>query len=315
MEIRERKRIGIIGLGPIGQIIAVQLNNGENEIILYDIDSEKVKQISNNGIKLTGVFEMNASFNNVDDNIDDFLSHKPEIIIISIKSFQINTLYTRLSRCKYEYSVVAAQNGIDIEESYISFVKKSNILRMVVNFAGIQTLPNNIRVTFFNSPNYLGPVYRSQSDEAVLLSEILTMRGLTTVCADSEIIKKSIWKKAILNSSISPVCAVLNLNISQIMNNPYTCDIVKHMLNESIGITLEEKIDLSDDFYDICIGFLMNSADHMPSLASDWINDSETEIDSMNGKFIEYAKKHKINAEYNSIYYNMIKSKPLFDDE
>ncbi len=310
MTTNKRRKIGIIGLGPIGQILAVQLNNNENDIILYDIDKEKIRQIQDHGVKLTGVFEKKALFSNVCDNIDDFLSHKPEIIVISVKSFQINTLYTKLSRYKRDYIIVAAQNGIDIEEDYLNYVEKSNVIRMVVTFAGRHTSPCSTKVTFFNSPNYLGPVYSSKSNETILLAKILTSQGLTTEFADSDSIKKSTWKKAILNSSISPVCAVLDMNIFEIMNNTYTREIVERMLNEDIKIAKKEKIDLNDKFYDMCMEFLLSSGDHLPSLAKDWILGVETEIDCMNGKFIEYGKKHKLNADYNTIYYNMIKSKP-----
>jgi 2-dehydropantoate 2-reductase len=44
----------------------------------------------------------------------------------------------------------------------------------------------------------------------------------------------------------------------------------------------------------------------MPSLAVDLINNKETEIDYMNGKIVEYGRKHYIRTPLNLTFTNLV---------
>src|ERR1019366_4465892 len=67
-------------------------------------------------------------------------------------------------------------------------------------------------------------------------------------------------------------------------------------------------IRFPDDFVRKCMAYLKKGGDHFPSLAVDMINNRPTEIDYMNGKFVEYGKKHYVKTSLNLAFTNMVKA-------
>ena len=53
---------------------------------------------------------------------------------------------------------------------------------------------------------------------------------------------------------------------------------------------------------------LKNAGDHFPSLAVDLISGKETEIDYMNGKIVDYGRKHYIRTPLNLTFTNLVKA-------
>ena len=179
---------------------------------------------------------------------------------------------------------------------------------MVVNFAGNLHAPNVVNVTFFNPPNYIASVDDSRADIAEWLSETLTSASLETLRKDSFVIADKIWEKTILNAALSPLCAISNLTMKEAMAHPDTLEIIEQIIFEAIEVAKAEEIKLGDNFVKLCIRYLKNAGDHFPSLAVDLISGKETEIDYMNGKIVDYGRKHYIRTPLNLTFTNLVKA-------
>jgi 2-dehydropantoate 2-reductase len=179
---------------------------------------------------------------------------------------------------------------------------------MVVNFAGNLHSPNVVNVTFFNPPNYIASVDDSRTDVAEWLSEILTSSGLETQCKDSFVIADKIWEKTILNAALSPLCAISKLTMKEAMDHPDTLEIIEQIIMEAIEVAKAEEIKLGDNFVKLCIRYLKSAGNHLPSLAVDLISGKETEIDYMNGKIVEYGRKHYVRTPLNLTFTNLVKA-------
>lgn len=302
-------KIGIIGLGPIGQTLAVFFKEAGYEVALTDLDREKLNLIRQHGIELIGKIEKKAYFKYVYNSIAELLDHDFDILISAVKAYHVDSIIEEIEKkSKNNLFLLSAQNGIDIRVKYISHFKESQIFRMVVNFAGNLQSPNIVAINFFNPPNFVASVDDSQPEIAKWIADTLTSSNLQTEMVDSFVVSNKIWEKTILNAALSPLCALSRLTMKEAMENPDTLEIVEYLIYEAVEVAKAEEIKLPDNFAKLCIRYLNAAGNHYPSLAVDLMNNRRTEIDYMNGKIVDYGRKHYLRTPLNLTLTNLVKA-------
>ncbi|MFP5470550.1 MAG: 2-dehydropantoate 2-reductase [Bacteroidia bacterium] len=302
-------KVGIIGLGPVGMILAVKLKEAGCEVALCEVNETKAEKIKNEGLILENVIEQKAQFNKVYTNISELVPFDADYLFFALKTTQTALAVKEAQQLNTEkLTVVSAQNGIDTEQLLTEGFGESKTLRMVVNFAGNTTAPNTTKVTFFTPPNYIGSINDSKTHKAKEIADLLTAINLETKTVDSfELIKRA-WEKTILNSSLSALCGVSRLTMAEAMADKDTVELIEQVIAEGIQVADAEKIHFPDDFLRQCMRYLKKGGDHFPSLAVDLINNRPTEIDYFNGKIVEYGRKHYIRTSLNLAFTNMVKA-------
>lgn len=303
----KKYKIGIIGLGPIGQVLAVHFKQAGCEVAICDLEAEKLNLIRSKGIELFGKIEKKEFFKYVYHSIDDLLDHNCEILISAVKAYHVDSVLDYIKKRNSDnLFLLSAQNGIDIREKYLGQFNESQILRMVINFAGNLQAPNTVDITFFNPPNYVGSVNDSQPGIAKWVAEILTSENLETNFGDSFDISDRLWAKTILNAALSPLCGIAQLTMKEAMDHPDTLEIVEQIIYEAVEVAKAEDVKIPDNFVKHCIRYLKMAGNHFPSLAVDLMNKRPTEIDYMNGKIVEYGRKHYIKTPLNLTFTNLV---------
>lgn len=302
-------KVGIIGLGPVGMILADKFQEAGCDVALCIRNEVKLNKIKNDGIVLENVIQSQSNFKNVFKNISDFAELDLDYLIFAVKSYQVPAILEEASQLNSEkLTVVAAQNGIDVEELLIPTFGESKVLRMIVNYAGNMVTPNTVKVTFFTPPNYVGSINDAKTKEAEQFASLLNSVNLTTKAVDSFELLKRTWEKTILNSSLSALCGVGRLTMAEAMNDPDTVELIEQIIAEAVQVASTEKINFPDDFIRQCMRYLKKGGDHFPSLAMDIINNRQTEIDYFNGKIVEYGRKHYVRTSLNLSFTNMVKA-------
>ncbi len=303
------KKVTVIGLGPVGLILTTHLVEAGFETAVYDYDKVKLNIIRNEGIRLEGALQRVAKPDSILSGISELGEFKPDLVIACIKGYQNPAFVEQISVLRLENTrYVSAQNGIDVEQMLVAGLGENNVLRMVINFAGNLLAPNVVRVTFFNPPNFISSLDDSSISIAAELANRLSGVGLTTDAISSFQLLKRIWEKAILNSSLSALCGIGKLTIKEAMEMPDTVELIEQVIEEAVDVAAAEKIFFEDEFIRKCLRYLRKAGDHFPSLAVDLINGRSTEIDYMNGKIIEYGRKHYIRTPVNLAFTNMVKA-------
>ncbi len=302
-------KIGIIGMGPVGTILATHLHDAGLEVAICDLDKIKVNLIRTEGIILEGAIRKKTFFKNVFSSVSEFESFNPDLLIVSVKTTHLPALMKEIVKVSNTSTgVVCAMNGIDVELMVASVIGESRTFRMVINFAGNLNAPNVTKVTFFNPPNYIASIDDSRKAEAEEISNALSSVALETKTISSFELLKCVWEKTILNSSLSPLCAVGRMTIKEAMSNSDTVELIEQIIEEAVMVAEAEKIKFEDDFIRKCIRYLQKAGNHFPSLAVDLLNNRPTEIDFMNGKIVEYGRKHYIRTSLNLTFTNMVKA-------
>lgn len=302
-------KIGIIGLGPVGMILANKFQEAGCDVALCVRNEVKFSQIKSEGINLTNVIESNSKFDRVYRSINEMAELDLDYLVFALKSYQVPGALEEAAHLNSDkLTVVAAQNGIDVEELLTPTFSDSKVLRMIVNFAGNSTSPNTTKVTFFTPPNYVGSINDAKTKEAETFADILNSVELTTNAVNSFELLKRTWEKTILNSSLSALCGVGKLTMAEAMSDPDTVELIEQIIKEAVDVAETEKINFPDDFIRQCMRYLKKGGDHFPSLALDIIHGRQTEIDYFNGKIVEYGRKHYVRTSLNLSFTNMVKA-------
>lgn len=299
-------KIGIVGLGPVGMIMAVHLKQAGCNVSICDLNKSKTELIRKEGIRLTGEVQKHSHFDTIFNSFDEMLDTEIDLLISCVKTFRIDEIVSSIKKKKSNFYLLALQNGIDIGQKYTECLDESIIMRMIVNFAGNFVSTNEVKVTFANLPHYIASIDDTCGDVAKWIADILTFTDQNTEVLDSFTLIDEVWKKTILISSISPLCGISKLTIKEALQSSDTIEVIEQTLLESMQVAKAEGIRFDDNFVKLCLRNLKNAGDHFPSLGYDILQGGETEIDYNNGKIVEYGRKHYIQTPLNLTFTNLV---------
>ncbi len=156
---------------------------------------------------------------------------------------------------------------------------------------------NSVHVSFFNPPNYVASLADGGNAMAQRFADLLNSVKLETEIPRD--IQDYVWEKAILNAALSAVCAITRRTMKEVMDFPRTLELVEGIIDESVRVAEMERIELGNKFRRFCIRYLKNAGHHRPSMLVDLENGDPTEIDQLNGKIVQYGRKHCLPTPLN----------------
>ena len=301
-------RFGVIGVGPIGGIMAAHLAKAGRDVTLVDILKNHLDEIKRNGLYITGFKEMNVSFpgENLCYSLDEMHEREIDVVFISVKASILPRILPMLKKvAKPGMTFVSLQNGLDAEELIADVFGMENTLRIVVNYAGSLIDNGKLKMSFFNAPNYIGMINPRAEKKARTLAEVITAADLRTVFTPK--IKKYEWEKIILNAALSPVCALTRKTMKQMMELDDTRALAEAILREGIEVAKANDIYFNSDFLKHCMSYFDKAGHHKTSMHVDIERGSPTEIDFINDKIVEYGKLKGIPTPYNSTIVSLIR--------
>ena len=290
-------RIGVVGMGPVGAVLGAHLIEAGAFVVLCDLVHQKMDVIKKKGISLQFKFEKKIKVSEVCYSIQELQMYDLDLVILAVKTPVLEKVVAQLKEIKTDKMfVMVAQNGIDNELIVAREFSDQKTLRMVINYAG-NISENIVHVSFFNPPNYLAALMPQGDEVAEKITKLLNSVDLTTEVPED--IVDHVWQKAILNASLSAVCAITRKTMKEVMDFPMTHDLVEGIIDESVVIAEKEKIDLGKKFRRYSIRYLKNAGHHRPSMLVDLENGHRTEIDQLNGKIVDYGRKHYLPTPLN----------------
>ena len=202
--------------------------------------------------------------------------------------------------------VVSWQNGIDTEQVLAKVLGKKPVMRAVVNYGCSLKQPGHVYMPFHHPPHYIQELEQSSTPVAKAIADLLGRCGLVTRHTDQ--IVSMVWRKGILNACMNPVCAVTGMTMAQAMNDPIVFQLVDALIKECVRVARANEISLGWEFYPYCMEYMKSAGDHKPSMLMDIENKRRTEIDFINGKFIEYGAQAGEQTPYNNTIMALVKA-------
>ncbi len=291
-----KHKIGIIGAGPVGSIMAAYLaQNGEN-VFLVDIKEDLISAVEKDGITITSKdTEFTTRVQGTGNFTASLSRFHPDLIFITVKANYLDPLLEEIKMIyKPGQKMVVIQNGIDNEDIIAEKFGPDAVMRFVINYAGMIVRPGLVKLSFFHPPNYLGVLSQNNKALGKEISGFLTEAGLKTQFVDD--IKKYEWKKTILNAALMPVCATTGLTMKEAMNTGETRYLCEQILNESIQVAKKVGYEYGDDFFETSLSYLSGAGHHKPSTSLDL--EAGNPIEYIFQPIIDYGKKVGISTPF-----------------
>ena len=300
-------KFAVVGAGPVGCIVAAFLAKGGYEVTLCDVFPELLKPALNPGIIIEGAENLQQAVTRTCTSIDDLAEYLPDVIFLTVKANALPLISSAIEGFYREgLYVISWQNGIDTEAVIAQTLGEKPVMRAVVNWGCTLVKPGHVHMPFHHPPHLLQELDPASAGEALAIAKILTACGLPTSHTNN--IHSMVWRKAILNSSMNPVCAVTGLTMAQAMNDPIVLQIVESLLKECIAVARANEIELGWNYYPQAIEYMRKAGDHKPSMLIDIENRRRTEIDFMNGKIVEYGRQAEVETPYNRTLRALVKA-------
>ena len=300
------KTFAVIGAGTVGCIVAAFLEKGGYEVILCDVIADLLEPAKERGIIIEGAESLTQKVSHICTSVDALPDFKPDVIFVTAKANALPLIASAIEGFhKQGLYVVSWQNGIDTELVLANSLGRESVMRAVVNYGCGLLGPAHVTLPFHHPPHYLQELDPDAQFAAEAIAKALTNSGLTTRHTDN--IVAMVWRKGVLNACMNPVCAVTGLTMSQAMNDPIIFNIVDSLVKECVKVARANEILLGWEYYPNAIEYMRNAGNHKPSMLMDIENGRRTEIDYINGKFVEYGRRAGIETPYNITLQSLVK--------
>jgi 2-dehydropantoate 2-reductase len=300
-------KIAIVGVGPVGGILGAHLASAGHYVVLCDIQRPHLDAIKERGVSITGFLEMTAKCERVAYGISELVNFPAvDTIIIATKSAILPLILPEIEKVAQPGAkFISYQNGLDNEEYLAETFGADNVMRVVVNYGGRQIGDGRFAMSFFNPPNYIGAMTAESEPLTRRLAEMATESGLDTAFTTD--IKKYEWEKAILNSSLNPVCALTGKSVKAMMDFELTRSLARALLQEGVRVAEAAGIAFDEGFIEHGIRYLEGVGYHRTSMHQDILRNVPTEIDWISCKIVEWGRKCNVETPYNHTITALIK--------
>ena len=306
----KKPTIGIIGLGPVGSILAAHLAKGGEDVVVEDIVQKLLLTVKEEGVHISGIRELTAKIGKTAGSMTELSKFNPDIIFIATKACILKFVLPEIKQIfKPEMKIVSFQNGLGNEQIIAETLGIDTTYRVVINYAGNKVSLGQAKMNWFQPPNYVGAFHRGKyvTDETTkYIAHMMTASGLATEEAPE--IKKHVWEKTILNSTLCSICAVTRQTMKEAMEFEHTRSLAVKILEEGLEVAKTDGYDFGKDSLRRFTSYLEKGGAHKPSMLIDVENKRPTEVDFMSGAIARYGEMYGVPTPVNSTFTSLLKT-------
>lgn len=306
----KKPTIGIIGLGPVGSILAAHLAKSGQDIVAQDIIESLLSKIQKEGLNISGITELTAKIGKIANSVSKLSKFDPNIIFIATKACMLDKILPEIKKVYTPgMKIVSFQNGLGNEQLITEKLGIDTAYRVVINYAGNTINLGNVKMNWFQPPNFIGAFHKGKytTDETTkYIAHMMTASGLKT--EEPLDIKKHVWEKTILNSALCSICAVTGQTMKEAMEDKHTREIAVQILEEGLKVAKADGYDFGKNALTKFTEYLEKGGAHKPSMLIDVENKRPTEVDFMSGAIARYGEKYRIPTTVNSTFTRLLKT-------
>lgn len=322
-------KIAVIGAGAIGGLVAGYLKLKEQDVSLVGrIDS--VKAIKENGLEIKGI---RGNFN-IKIDASEKLNFNPELIILATKTQDIDTALRENLRFIKGSPILTTQNGIQAENLVSNYLPKEKIISSIVMFASTYLEPAKIMHNFEGSW-VMGRLFAKNDEGIIRISKILDKIFPTILVEELAGMK---YLKIFVNAN-NCIPAILGKSMQEAFSDIEISRISIAIWKEGLDIVRKAGINLvslpdfplerltklaslpTSEAAKVYSGIMTNLSREplFGSILQSIKRNRDSEIDYINGEFVNLAKKNNLSAPLNEKLTEMVHqvegNKSFFDKE
>ena len=301
-------KVAIIGAGSMGSLFGGYLSD-LCDVCLYNILPEYVRTVCENGLIMTQgdkkwVKKIRATADPAEIGTCD-------VALIYCKGTATDRAVqdAMISCINPDTLVVTLQNGIGNVDIIKKHVPEDQIAYGFTVLTSDSKAPGHIELTALKMvPTYVTPLTEKARSKLVQFVDTLNKAGLETHISDD--IDDKIWRKLLVNCSENTLCAILKVNVTELMlTTPESFEVGKQIIYEVSDVARAKGINISREEALRHVLDVTNSVPgHVPSMVFDILGKQRTEIDVLNGAVVAEGKRLGVATPINEVIVNMIKA-------
>jgi len=261
-------------------------------------------------LRVSGIRNLSARVDRAVGSLAELAKFEPDVVFVATKACFLKSVLAELKpvltpRTRF----VSFQNGLDNECLIAETLGIKTAYRVVINYAGNLDGPGDVRMNWFQPPNYVGAFRKGRygTDETTkYIASMMTTCGLATEEASD--IKRHVWEKTILNSALCSVCALTGQTMKEAMEYEPSHGLSVKVLEEGLAVAKTDGYDFGEDALDRFTSYLEKGGAHKPSMLVDVENKRRTEVDFMSGAIVSYGERYGIQTPVNDVLTKLLKS-------
>ncbi|MFO7677030.1 MAG: 2-dehydropantoate 2-reductase, partial [Thermoplasmatota archaeon] len=230
-----------------------------------------------------------------------------DLLILTVKSYDtLSAIQEAETLISDKTTVLSLQNGLDNIEKIEHIINRKQIIAGITTHGAYVEKPGIINHTGTGS-TIIGELHGTITSRIQQIASIFNKSAIPTTISP-EIIKE-LWSKAVINSSINPVTAVVKCKNGYLLQNPILEKIVEKICFESTAIANAYGIKLNHkNMINKTKQVITNTSENYSSMLQSLKKNKKTEIDSINGKLVKIGKSKNCDVHLNSILLSMLDS-------
>ena len=283
--------IVVYGAGAIGSLFGAILSTKHS--VQCIARKNHVQAVNNKGLTIIGKTKMQKqilffeSIGEIKDEID--------LLILTVKSFDTSAASEQIEPyISKNTNVLSLQNGLNNIDDLAKHIPMQQIIAGITSWGAVFEKPGLINHTGIGDM-IIGELDGKKTERIEKIAQVFTQVGIITDISKN--IRKDIWKKAIVNSSINPLTAIFHINNGYLMKNPILMNLVEKICIESTTIAYKIGFDLNNNnMIEITKKVIDDTKNNESSMLQSIKNHKKTEIESINGSI--YLSGKKTNCDY-----------------
>ena len=310
-------KIAVIGSGAIGGLVAGYLKHRKEDVFLVG-RRKSVEAIAKDGLHISG------TRGNIDVRVDAFhkLDRKADLVILAMKTQDLEKFLKDNLFYLKDAIILTTQNGIQADKILANHIQKDNIISSIVMFGATYLEPNNITHNF-EGKWIIGRPFIKNDHRVREVQQVLN--NICQVIISDDILAMK-WLKVFVNAN-NCLPAILGKSMQDTFKHLPACKISIAIWKEGLELTrrtgtrlvslpdfpLEriEKLTAMpiDEAAKIFSGIMINLS-RQPlygSILQSIQRNRPSEIDYINGEFVNLAKGFGLRAPLNKKLVDLVR--------
>lgn len=225
-----------------------------------------------------------------------------EAAIILVKSWQTGNVAQLLKKSLSQDGIcVTLQNGLGNDIILKETLGDNRVIRGVTTYGATLIEPGIVKF------GGTGKVIIENHSSSQFVIDLFKKSELNIEIAND--IDRQILLKALVNSAINPITALLDIPNGTLLQLEETKKIMREIINEGVAIAATQGYVFNpDEILSITLDIAQKTKMNYSSMLQDIKRGAPTEIDAINGYLCKLAKEHHIPTPYNHLIWLLIKS-------
>jgi 2-dehydropantoate 2-reductase len=285
-------KIAVVGPGAMGILYAARLQDAGISTTLVDYRPDRVKRLSKTGLTV----ESDAGTLTAKPAFTSSTPTNQDLFIVLTKAYTTEHL-----KLPNNVPVLTLQNGLGNVEILCKSVGSSNVLAGTTSEGS--TLLDEGRVRHAGSGTTVFGGWTSCPHEAA--EEALTKAGFNVEVTTSP--GQMIWEKAVINSGINSLTAILNVPNGKLVELRETRQLMRDLVVEAAKIASTEGYRFDYSLIEKAEQVCFDTATNISSMLQDVRAGRRTEVDAISGEILTRGEAASLPAPRTRVIYQILK--------